>query len=381
MFSTPTKPLQPDNDYLGQPIPGAAPGEQVPDTEHAMVTERYWYMGASMPAGQQMFSAGLGYYPNRRIMDGFVGVTLGDVQYCYTASRRVDAGPPKPEIGELRITIEEPMRTHRITLPENETGLSLDMRYQAALHPNDEGDDVLRGKDGRLAASVRRLAQFGRWEGWIDVKGRRIDVHPDAWVAVRDRSWGLRIEANTDPTQPPVTQFRALFFAWVCAHFDGFGIHFYLKETAPGKMRFLGGDEAYSLDGSQPSRRITAVEHDLQWHDDPHSQHLRAGRFVVHFEDGTHKVLHFDCTPGRFYLKAGLYGGINGWSQGHDKGDLYSEFARWDHNDPAHRRTLRTLADQATVFRCGDAVGYGTIQAGVSPGFGQYQQVQHAPMM
>ncbi|MEO8296401.1 MAG: hypothetical protein ABI574_01195 [Burkholderiales bacterium] len=376
----PSKPLQPANDFLGQEIPGATPGVPVPDTEHAMVTERYWYMGASMPAGGQMFSAGLGYYPNRGIIDGFVGVTLGDVQYCYTASRHVGDGPLKPEIGDLRITIEEPMRTHRITLPENDSGLSLDMRFHAKLHPNDEGDDVLV-KRGTLAASVRRLAQFGCFEGWINVQGQRIDVRPDEWVAARDRSWGLRIEANTDETQPPVTEFRSLFFIWVCAQFDGFGIHFYLKETEPGKVRFLGGDEAYSLDGSQPSRRITAVTHDLQWHDDAYSQHLKSGQLVVHFEDGTHKVVHFDCTPGRFYLKAGLYGGINGWSQGHDKGALYSQFTRWDHTDPQHRRTLRTLADQATVFRCGDAVGYGTIQAGVSPGFGRYEQVQHAPMM
>ncbi|MEO8297115.1 MAG: hypothetical protein ABI574_04830 [Burkholderiales bacterium] len=372
--------LQPGNDLLGQQIAGATPGAVPPDTPHSKVTERYWYMGTLVPTGRDVFGAGFGYYPNKGIMDGYLGFTLDGVQHVYTASRRIGDSPLEPHAGALRITVQEPLRTHRIQLLENGSGLSADLLFHGALQPNDEGDDVLIKRD-KLISSVRRFVQFGHYQGWIEVAGRKIDIHPEQCWGARDRSWGLRIEANTDETQPPVTPFKPLLFVWACIQFKDFGIHFFLKETAPGEVRFMVGDEAYPIGSGKPSRRITAIEHDLQWQTDPYSQHLSGGKFVLRFEDGSHRVIAFENLPGHFYLKAGLYGGLNGWAHGDDKGVLHTQYNQFDFKEPKVREKLRTLAEQVTRFHCDGAEGYGTIQSGVAEGYPMYQEVQSAPVM
>ena len=154
----------------------------------------------------------------------------------------------------------------------------------------------------------------------------------------RDRSWGLRVESRTDESHPPVTRFKPLLFMWVCAQLPGSGIHFFLKEAAPGQPRFFVGDETYGLDSRQPRRSIVRVEHEIEWSADPYSQHVKAGQFVLHFEDGSRKVLTMRALPGRFYLKAGLYGGYRGWFQGDDKGPLHLSHARWRLDECSSRR-------------------------------------------
>ena len=39
--------------------------------------ERIWYTGHPAPGGEVIFDLGIGYHPNRNVMDGFVGVTVG----------------------------------------------------------------------------------------------------------------------------------------------------------------------------------------------------------------------------------------------------------------------------------------------------------------
>src|SRR5262249_37619333 len=151
--------------------------------------------------------------------------------------------------------------------------------------PNDEGRDrVVKGD--RLIAEVSRYVQFGNYTGWIDLGGQRLefDSREPLWGS-RDRSWGLRLESRTDASHPPVTQFRAMMFMWVCGQFADSGLHFFLKENSPTDVRSLVGDETFALKSNLPTRQIVRVEHDLEWFDDAYAQHLKGGSYVVHFED------------------------------------------------------------------------------------------------
>ena len=38
--------------------------------------ERLWYTGHPVPGGDLMFDVGLGYHPNRNVMDAFAGVAV-----------------------------------------------------------------------------------------------------------------------------------------------------------------------------------------------------------------------------------------------------------------------------------------------------------------
>jgi hypothetical protein len=167
----------------------------------------------------------------------------------------------------------------------------------------------------------------------------------------------------------------------MCGQFPDYGIHFFLKETEPGVPRFFVGNETYRSGSGRTARAITRVEHEIQWFDDPYSQHIKGGQLALHYADGGRRHLQIRGLPGRFYLKAGLYGGYRGWFQGDDKGPLHVAHVQWKQNDPQTRRELRTLADQVIEFRDGDNVGYGTIQAGLSAGYPKYHEVQHLPIM
>ena len=348
------------------------------DTVHSMFTERYWYMGALMPEGDVVFGAGLGYYANRKIMDGYAGITRSGTQHVFCASRRCGDDPLNPVIGPLRIEIEEPMRVHRIVLGANESGLTLDLRFTARLPVNDEGRDRVERR-GEVIADVSRFVQMGRWDGWIESAGQRVQLHGERCRGARDRSWGLRTEARTDESAPPVTRFNPVLFLWVCAQFEDYGYHFFLKEDAPGRVRSFVGNQTFAS-GAAP-REIASVEHDLEWHPDPFAQRIARGELRLNFVDGATTRLSVRVLPGWFALKAGLYGGFEGWFQGDDKGALHTASRTWDFADPSTRRKLRTLAEQAVEFSEEGTVGFGTLQAGVAKGFGRYPEIQELPFM
>ena len=39
-----------------------------------------------------------------------------------------------------------------------------------------------------------RMSQFARWEGWLEVAGKRYEIKPEEWWGQRDHSWGIRSE-------------------------------------------------------------------------------------------------------------------------------------------------------------------------------------------
>jgi len=372
----------PQDDYLGHQSAGSFAEPAIADTPHAIFTERYWYTGTIVPEGDFVFDAGLGYYANRRIMDGFIGVTVDGVQHVYRASRQCHGDALDAYIGAIRITVLSGMGSHRLELGPNDSELSLDLTFHGAMEPNDEGRDRLI-RHGELVADVSRYVQLGHYTGWVQLGKRRYTIEGTQCWGARDRSWGLRTEARADPSVLPVTRFRPLLFTWICAQFETHGIHAFLKERAPGDVRFLAADEAYPLGQGKPSRRIIEINHDFKFDEtDRWGQHLKGGTLALKYADGTQRRLRIRALPGRFYLKAGMYGGCDGWFQGDDKGILYEEAVRWDHADANIRTKLRTLADQVIEFTDDEGrVGYGTIQGGLSEGYPKYTEVQHLPVI
>ena len=85
------------------------------------------------------------------------------------------------------------------------------------------------------------------------------------------------------------------------------------------------------------------------------------------------------ALPGRYFLKGGLYGGLNGWSHGDDKGKLHAEHDVWSLDDPATRKLTRTLSDHVIEVTDGEEVGYGIVEYGVGKGYARYSEVQDHP--
>ncbi|MBT2301891.1 hypothetical protein J7E70_15625 [Variovorax paradoxus] len=364
------------DDLFGHQLPTTF--DHVSSSDPAWV-ERYWYCGHRVPDGDVVLDLGFGLYPNRNVMDCFAGVTCEGVQTNFRGSRRLRGNPLATQVGPLSVQVLEGLRRHRLVLEPNESGLAFDLEFEASTHPHEE-EPHFRRRNGRVTEDMVRMGQFGRLRGWLDVRGRRIEVTPQSWWAQRDHSWGIRVEMRTDETSPPVMQYPPFLFMWGQLQFEDCGIHLYLQERAPGQTFYLSGEIVSPL--SEPPRkrsRITGFSQQMTWADDPLGQSLQAARLELALEDGSTRSLELDMMPARYFLKGGLYGGLNGWAHGDDRGPLHIACDQWRLDDPQARRLARTLSDHVARARMDGKTGWGIVEYGVGKGYPAYEQVQAHP--
>lgn len=370
--------LTAQDDFIGHQLPTTF--DQVDNSDPAWM-ERLWYTGHPAPLGDVIFDVGLGYHPNRNVMDAFAGVAVPGRQWNFRASRQLRPDPLTTTVGPLSITVVEGLRKHRLVLAPNDSGICFELEFQGTMNPHEEKAH-LRRRDGRVTENMARGQQFGRYSGWLEFDGRRMDVNTDTWLGQRDHSWGVRAEMRTDETSPPLTFYPPFFYCWTTAQFKNRGLHIFFKERAPGDKIYLSGEEVFTL-GSRVSGRnqLIDVQHAAQWHDDPYGQSMASAEFDLRFADGNVRKVSVRVLPTKYYLKGGLYGGLDGWFHGDAKGKLFTAHDSWDLNDPATRARTRTLADQVIEVRDGNEVGYGIIEYGVGKGYAQYPAVQvHPPI-
>ncbi|MGY3608920.1 hypothetical protein [Bradyrhizobium sp. Leo121] len=344
-------------------------------------TERYWYTAHPIDGSELLLDIGLGYYPNRRVMDGFAGVTIGRKQHNFRASRRLGTRPLETSVGGLKIEIVEGMNLHRLTLADNPSGISFALEFRASFPPAQEKQNY-REREGVVEEDLARVSQFGRWRGWIAVDGRRFEVTPETWWGQRDRSWGLRSEMRTDETRPPVATHRNFFWTWSMFQFERSALSVFVKERAPGKAHYLSGTEfRREADGSISHRDVTAFEHAIEWNDDKLGQTIAAADLTFKFDRGEPRHVRMVGLRTRFYLKAGMYGGLKGWTHGDDRGEQHAAHDVWDLDDAATRATARTLSDHVVRLDSGGETGFGISEYGVATGYPLYPAPQKFPAL
>lgn len=368
--------LTPQDDLIGHQLPTTF--DQIDNSDPAWM-ERLWYTGHPSPSGDVIFDIGLGYHPNRNVMDAFAGVAVPGRQWNFRASRHLRPDPLTTCVGPLEIKVLEGLRRHRLTLGDNASGIRFELEFIGTMNPHEEKAHMRR-RDGRVTENMARAQQLGRYTGWIEFDGKRIDLDGASWLGQRDHSWGVRAEMRTDESHPPLTFYPPFFYAWTTAQFKDRGLHVFFKERAPGEKIYLSGEEVVTLGGKVSSRnQLVDVRHEVRWQDDPHGQSVESAVFHLRFADGRQRPITIRTLPTRYFLKGGLYGGLNGWFHGDDRGKAYAEADQWDLNDPATRRLVRTLGDQVIEVRDGDEVGWGIMEYGVGKGFAAYEAVQRHP--
>jgi hypothetical protein len=112
--------------------------------------------------------------------------------------------PLTTRVGPLEIQDIEGLRRHRLTLASNESGISFELEFHATMTAHEETPHARR-RDGRITENMARAQQLGRYVGWLEFDGRRIDVDSASWLGQRDHSWGVRAEMRSDETSPPLT--------------------------------------------------------------------------------------------------------------------------------------------------------------------------------
>lgn len=368
--------LSPQDDLLGHQLPTTFDHVGQSDSRW---TERYWYTAHRIDGTDLLIDVGLGLYPNRNVMDGFAGVAVGGKQYNFRASRRLRPNPLKPVVGPLQFRVVEGLKHHRITLGPNESALEFELDYHASM-PGAEEAQSYRRRHGRLEEDLTRMTQFGRWSGWVKVDGHRTEVDPTNWWGQRDHSWGVRAVMNTDLTRVAEPAYRNFLFLWCMYQFEDFGICLFLKERAPGDPIYVSGSEVrWKAPGEPEVRHIVAVEHDIEWADDPLGQTISSAQLRFRFADGGFRDVTVQMLPTRYYLKGGLYGGLNGWNHGDDPLDYRSGADVWDLHSAADRKTARTLSDHVCRIVSEGQTGSGISEYGVAPGYPRYTAPQAFP--
>ncbi|MFD4972908.1 hypothetical protein [Streptomyces sp. NPDC058424] len=239
---------------------------------------------------------GLGVYPTKDVVDGFAILVTDTEQRNVRFSTELSA-TDGASAGPFSWRTVEPMRTWRVALGPNPTGLEFDLTWRART-PAWTGEVSVTNDDG-TPSSFAHLFQSGRYSGTLSIDGEQQRI--DGWYGQRDRSRGVRTMSGGQGLH-----------IWYQAQFPDRSIGFLLVETRRHERLLLEGAVMHENGGLDP---IVNVRHDLQFDD---NLDLKTGTVEVTTESGAVYVVDTDASAGGGYMSGGGYGGHHGRPMGRD---------------------------------------------------------------
>lgn len=246
----------------------------LPATSDRNFYDRNWFCGFD-PAGSYYFGFTLGLYPNRGVIDaGFSILGPDGVQHCLLASGEMRTGRLPLRAGPVLLDVDRPMRSLRVVIDDNHTGISADLRFSARTAALQEPRQVM-WSGTRRTTDATRFNQYGRWRGAIDVDGHRTDIDPEVCHGVKDRSWGIRV-LGAPETPGPIRPTRPRFL-WSQLFWQDHVTH------------TLAFDDAHGSPVVRDAARLPlyADADDVPGIDDPGEQRLQLGEHRVSYVEGT----------------------------------------------------------------------------------------------
>lgn len=345
------------------------PVHQTPEpVAHPATTDRnaygrYWFNGYSAD-GRFYFGVALGLYPHRGVMDAAFSLVHRGEQRSFFASRRAPEDLGELSVGPMRIEVLRPMHSLRVTLDDNESGLSCSMVFEATTACMEEERQVLH-HGRRIVMDCTRFTQFGRWSGQVRVDGETIMLDPREALATRDRSWGIRRvgepETGGAPPAPP-----QIYFAWSPIQWPTRCTHFGVFEDAQGRQLHGEGralpryaEPALVPGISDPAlERMAGVAHSLRYL--PGTR--RAGGGTIHMLDGRGERHSIELTPLLCFQMRGLGYGHPAWGHGMWKGELAVGHERFACGSLPPLARENVHVQQLVHARMGDEQGIGILE-------------------
>lgn len=178
--------------------------------------DRFFFNGYSAD-GTIFFAAALGVYPQLNIMDASFALSYEGRQYNLRASKEMLGDRLDLTIGPLSIEIVKPMQETRITLSDNEGGLSGTLTATAR-HAAIEEPRFTRRQGTRMMMDLTRATQNIDWSGTLSLRGHKIDI--SMCRGTRDRSWGIRQIGMADGQAPVPPAPQQFYWLWTPSNFD-----------------------------------------------------------------------------------------------------------------------------------------------------------------
>jgi len=249
--------------------------------------DRYFFNGHDAD-GELFFAAAMGHYPNRGVVDAAFCVVHDGVQHSVFASGLI--GPDRStRVGPLRVEILEGLRTLKVVVEPNDTGIVADLTFNARTPAVQEPRQTIT-RGNRMTMDYTRLTQWGNWSGTIGYDDVEIMVDPSAMRGTRDRSWGIRpvgTQAATNfPAVPP-----QVFWLWAPLHFDDVCTHMATFEHADGERWFesaltvpvLPSHDSPTWGMDSPAAETDSFRYQIDW--EPGTREMR--RASLTFESGS----------------------------------------------------------------------------------------------
>lgn len=326
--------------------------------------DRYWFNGFDVDAGY-FFEIGFGLYPNRRVMDGHFGVTIGGKQYAFHGSRRAPKDRAETQVGPLRVEIVAPMRQVRVQLAPNEHNIECDLLFTAASIAHEEPQNVLYD-DGHLIMHNSRFTQMGYWEGYFSVDGQHVEVRRA--YGTRDKSWGVRPVGEPQAGAPGLMNAEpGVYWVWCPLNFGDFTTQFGTFEDRDGNSTQVSADRVplYQSADDIPAledpgmQAMTDVSHKIHW--GKGTRYAKSAKLKMQDPSGERYDISIE-TVGLRFLMLGI--GYNHAEWGHAvwKGELATAREEWvvDDVDPLEYQFLHN--HQVVKATLGDREGYGTLE-------------------
>jgi hypothetical protein len=195
--------------------------------------DRYFFNGYAPASGdERMFALTFGVYPQLNIADAsFCWLDAGR-QVNLHASRWLEMERLNLQVGPIAITVEEPLQRLRLTVTAPDQGMAAELVFAGRAFPIEE-PRFTRRIGPRTLLDYVRMTQNGRYTGWVEIDGRRIDL--TGFVGTRDRSWGVRPVGARDPQAPAPAVLPQFFWLWSPCIFAEGDFFFHTNDDAEGQ--------------------------------------------------------------------------------------------------------------------------------------------------
>ena len=340
-------PLSPLDDYLIHQTPDPI---RVLWTGDPRAYERYW-MVCHDPAGSVLVAVGGSFYPNLDRAEAYAIVNVGGLHTTVRGFRALGADRADLRIGPITPRIVSGMRRWSFELQPNEWGISfrIDFRDTTRQVFREPLSNSATGfPPGRRNDVTTGFESFGEVEGWVDVRGTRIELPPGS-PGTRDRHWGVGRGVGGP------------------AHSLGGRLH--VGTSGNAFVAFpswtLWGDRVYHRfgDARPGAGRVARPERRLRF--EPGTRIFIEGVVDYTLDTGETKRVHYERIGQQTaYLRCGMYGGTPGRSihqGGYDGPDLV-EGETYDVNRPEVRAALAGLDEHLCRVTCDGEVATGIYQ-------------------
>ena len=319
--------------------------------------DRYFFNGYHLHE-DVFFAAAMGVYPYVNVIDGAFSLIVDGVQHNVIASRILHMERMDTHVGPVSIKVLEPLHQLQVVINDTEHDLRAELTFTSRA-PAQEEPRFTRRLGTQLMMDYTRLTQNGSWQGWIESKGRRIQVDADNWLGTRDRSWGVRNIGAADSQPNPYAPQPQFYWLWAPINWaDGVSLY-HLNDDEFGRPWNTNGVWV-PLRDQGPAQEMAKVSSHLDFISG--TRHAR--RAELRFESHDGQVSEITMNPRYHWYMQGVGYGHPQISHGSYQGEfasIYEEYASAEVDD-ATTLHIQAISDVTMQGDLGARQGRGVLE-------------------